>query len=155
MPAEIQHRVRGQQFGQVQEQESSRPQRPQQQQQQKDEPGVPTSNGMKLMDGRSRAVGVAAWAVNVLSSVTLIMTNKAVMSTFGFTFGTSPQKLSVSFLPLIHVQQGCNVRLRIDVREWPQQRSSTFCHSLEFYTGTTLTGIQLFFALLFFLFCGE
>lgn len=58
----------------------------QQDHQPKHEPGVSNAEAKKP-ERNSRVVAVVAWALNVLSSVSLIMTNKAVMSTFGFTFG--------------------------------------------------------------------
>lgn len=49
----------------------------------------------KSKDDRKVSLDVAAWLFNIVTSVGIIIVNKALMATYGFTFGKLVMELSI------------------------------------------------------------
>ena len=52
---------------------------------------------------KKAALDFAAWSFNVTTSVGIIMVNKALMATYGFSFGMPVLRLSGDLLFIIHL----------------------------------------------------
>lgn len=49
----------------------------------------------KSKDDRKVSLDVAAWLFNIVTSVGIIIVNKSLMATYGFTFGKLVMELSI------------------------------------------------------------